>query len=179
MFLGHIGVGLAAKQVAPKVPVIILILAAEVLDILFVIFWLIGIEKSASIFSYPSIPWSHGLFMSVIWSMLAVVAGVLIYRNYRSGVVIGLLVFGHWVLDFISHPMGIGNHLPDLPLLFEWSPKVGLGFYNSLAGILIGEFGLFILGIFIYIRVVKAIKFRPDPHVSDNTSTPIRKKISS
>jgi hypothetical protein len=156
MFLGHIGAGLAAKQVAPKVPVIILVLAAEVTDILCGIFMLAGIEKGSSNPALVSIPWSHGLFMSVIWSILAVAAGVLIYRNYRSGVVIGLLVFGHWALDFISHPMGIGNHIPDIPLLFEGSPKVGLGLYNSLAGILSGELGLLVLGILIYIRTVKS-----------------------
>jgi hypothetical protein len=158
MFFGHIGAGLAAKQVAPKVPVIILVLAAEVIDILCGIFMLAGIEKGATVLAYGSIPWSHGLFMSAIWTILAVLAGVLIYRNYRSGVVIGLLVFGHWALDFISHPMGIGNHIPDLPLLFEGSTKVGLGLYNSLVGILSGELGLLILGILIYMRAVKTLK---------------------
>ncbi len=133
-------------------------LAAEITDILCGIFKLLGIEKSSSVFTYPSIPWSHGLLMSIIWSLLALVAGLLIYRDKCSGVVIGLLVFGHWILDFISHPMGVGNHTPDLPLLFEGSPRVGLGLYNTLPGMIISELGLLALGILIYMWAVKSVR---------------------
>jgi hypothetical protein len=35
--------------------------------------------------------------------------------------VIGLIIFSHWVLDFITHPMFGGP--PDLPLLFDGSPN--------------------------------------------------------
>jgi hypothetical protein len=61
------------------------------------------------------------------------------------------------MLDFISHPMGMGHYLPpDLPLLFEGSPKVGLGLYNSVAAALITDFGLLALGIAIYQWSTKA-----------------------
>jgi hypothetical protein len=55
--------------------------------------------------------------------------------------IIGALVLSHWVLDFISHPMGMGKELPpDLPLLFGNSTRVGLGLYNSLPAALGTEF---------------------------------------
>ena len=40
---------------------------------------------------------------------------------------------------------------PDLPLLFEGSPKVGLGLYNSVPAALITEVGLFIAGVAFYL----------------------------
>ena len=48
--------------------------------------------------------------------------------------------------------MGMGRELPpDIPLLFEGSPKVGLGLYNSVAAALITDLGLFIAGITVYL----------------------------
>ena len=99
-----------------------------------------------------SFPWSHGLFMSVVWSIAGFALAFLLTRDRRTSIVIGLLVFSHWVLDFISHPMGMGRELPpDIPLLFEGSPKVGLGLYNSVAAALITDLGLLVAGIVVYL----------------------------
>jgi hypothetical protein len=95
--------------------------------------------------------------MSVIWSVAAALLSARIFRDYRAGAVIGLLVFSHWVLDFISHPMGFGHpQPPDLPLLFHGSPKVGLGLYNSISvtqAILI-EVAMFIPAAIVYARYI-------------------------
>jgi hypothetical protein len=141
MGLGHCAVGLAAKPVVPKVPLGILLLATMMLDVLAIAFGWMGIEGGKT-----GIPWSHSLFMCVIWSLVAGLLCSRIYHSRRAGVVIGLLVFSHWMLDFISHPIpfpsfswrtwqwSYGHPLaPDLPLLFASSPKVGLGLYNSIS----------------------------------------------
>ena len=156
MLYGHIGVGLAAKRVAPKAPLGVLLLAATVIDVLCGVFMLTGIEGiDAS--GASSIPWSHGLFMGVVWSLAGFAVTFLISRDRRTGIVVGLLVFSHWVLDWISHPMGMGRELPpDLPLLFEGSPKVGLGLYNSIAAAVITDFGLLIGGSVIYLVSTRA-----------------------
>ena len=157
--LGHIGFGLMAKPLAPKVPLGILLVATEAIDILWAVFYFTGIDRSASTTS--SSPLSHGLFMSVIWSAIAALLGAFFYRDRRSGVIIGLLVFSHWVVDLITHPMGAifgGNPLPpDLPLLFNGSPKVGFGLYNhSFAIAMATDLGMLILGIGIYVtNIVK------------------------
>jgi len=98
--IGHFSVGLAAKPTAPKVPLGILLLATWILDVLAIAFGFAGIEGVKI-----GVPWSHGLFMSVIWSLVAALLVARIYREYRAGAVVGLLVFSHWVLDFISHPI--------------------------------------------------------------------------
>ena len=156
MFFGHIAVGLAAKPVAPKAPMGALLVLATAIDTLAGVFALTGIER-VDANGYSSIPWSHGLFMAVVWSIAGFGLAYLFSRDRRVSIVIGLVIFSHWLLDFISHPMGLGRELPpDLPLLFEGSPKVGLGLYNSIPAALITEFGLFIAGIVIYLRTSRA-----------------------
>ena len=156
MLYGHIAVGFAAKPLAPKVKLGYLIFAAEAIDFLCGVFLLTGIEGvDAAGASY--IPWSHGLFMAGVWSLLGLVLAFLLSRDWRTGLILGALVFSHWVLDFISHPMGMGQKLPpDLPLFFGGSPKVGLGLYNSLPAALVTEFGIFIAGIIVYLLRTRA-----------------------
>jgi hypothetical protein len=163
--IGHFSLGLAAKPVAPRVPLGVLLLATWVLDVLAIVFGFAGIERGGG----AGLPWSHGLFMSVIWSVAAALLSARIFRDYRAGAVIGLLVFSHWVLDFISHPIpfpsfswrswqwSYGHPLvSDLPLLFGGSPKVGLGLYNSISAVEATalEIGMFILGGAVYAMYV-------------------------
>ena len=104
--------------------------------------------------------------MSVVWAMIAALLAALIYRDRRSGVIIGLLVFSHWVVDLITHPMGAifgGKPLPaDLPLFFNGSPKVGFGLYNhSFAIAMVTDLGMLILGVVVYSTyIVKKRKSR-------------------
>ena len=94
-----------------------------------------------------SVPWSHGLLMSIVWSVLAGAIAYLFYRDRRTGIVVGLLVFSHWVLDLIVH-------LPDLPLLLDGSPLVGFGLWGSGPGLVISgilELVLLAGGVAIYL----------------------------
>jgi hypothetical protein len=161
MGLGHCAVGLAAKPVAPKVPLVILLLATMILDFFAISFGWVGIEGGRT-----GNPWSHGLFMAVAWSVAAAHFCARLYQSRRAGVVIGFLVFSHWLLDFVSHPIpfasfswrtwqwSYGHPLPaDLPLLFAGSPKVGLGLYNSISAVeaTVLETGMFLVGTAVYL----------------------------
>ena len=151
--LVHVAVGVAFRPLSRKVPVWVLIVATEVLDLMALLLGLIGIERAGYI------PWSHGLAMSVVWSVAFGALSIWIFRNYRTGLLIGLLVFSHWLIDLITHPMGavFGGHpsAPDLPLLFGGSPMVGLGLYNySIVLAYIVEYGTTALGIGVYILYV-------------------------
>lgn len=90
----HLGVGLAAKRLAPRIPLAYLVVGAWVIGIVFGVFWLAGIERVGQ-----TAPWSHGLFMAVVWSALSAPVAALLSRNARTGVFFGLLVFSHWVVD--------------------------------------------------------------------------------
>jgi len=169
--LGHCAVGLAAKPAARKVPLGILLLAALILDILAISFGLAGIEGGKA-----GNPWSHGLFMSVIWSLAAGLLCAHLWGDYRAGVVVGLVVFSHWVLDLISHPIpfpsfswrtwrwDFGHPMPpDLPLLFNGSPKVGLGLYNSISAVAATaiELGMLLVGLALYVKSVRNKRQKP------------------
>jgi hypothetical protein len=152
MFFGHIGVGLAAKPAAPRAPLGALLFAATAIDTLSGTFMITGIERVDPTTGASSGYWSHGLFMSIVWSFAGIALAYLLTRDRRTSFVIGLLVFSHWLLDFISHPMGMGRQLPpDIPLLFAGSPRVGLGLYNSVAAALITDLGLLVAGIAVYL----------------------------
>jgi hypothetical protein len=68
--------------------------------------------------------------MSLVWSVVGATIAFLIYREPRTAGFIRLEVFSHWVLDFIVH-------LPDLPLSFNGSPKVGLGLWSTGPGLIV------------------------------------------
>jgi hypothetical protein len=158
MFFGHIGVALAAKPMAPKVSVGVMLVAATAIDILCGIFVLTGMEWVDRATGESYLAWSHGLFMSVVWSLLILGIALLVTKNWKMSLVIAGLVFSHWILDFISHPMGMGRVLPkDIPLFFEGSPKVGLGLYTYVIPALISEFGILLAGIFVYLRTTRPI----------------------
>ena len=77
--LGHLTPGFVAKSTAPMVPLWVFLLAGETNDLLYFAFTSIGIEKPATTtmnftegiryLKQGSIPWSHGFFMSVVWSV--------------------------------------------------------------------------------------------------------------
>jgi hypothetical protein len=146
----HMAVGLVAKRIAPKMPVILLILAAYVIDMIWGVFYYFGIETMAD--GTTTNPWSHGLFMSLVWSALVGLVTFLISRNHRAGWIAALLVFSHWIIDVISHPMLFAfPHDTGLSLFFDGSPTVGLGLWRTELGVNIGEYGMLALGFVIYV----------------------------
>ena len=90
--LGHLAPAFAAKSVTPKTPLWILLIASETNDLLSLLFSKVGMEPKAVItvmdfkhgiryLAPVTSPWSHGLFMSLIWAILA--AGI-VYLFYRD-----------------------------------------------------------------------------------------------
>ena len=160
--IGHCAIGMAVKPLAPRFPVGILLIATLLLDILAMVFMRIGIEGGEEVGN----PWSHGLLMSLIWSIFAAFLAGTVYHSYRSGAVVGIAVFSHWILDFVSHPIPFpsfswhswrwdnGHALPpDLPLLFANSRRVGLGLYNSISAVAATELeiAMFVVGTAVYV----------------------------
>jgi hypothetical protein len=153
----HLGVGLAAKYIAPDVPVGALVAAAYGCDIVWGVCYATGIEQYATS-GLPS-PWSHGLFMSVLWSVAAALITLLITRKARTSWIIGLLVFSHWLIDFMAKPMLHAFPMDvGVPIFFSGSPVIGLGLWKTALGEYIGEYIPVALGAVIY--VVTLIKLR-------------------
>ena len=98
--IGHCAIAVAAKPLAPRMPVWVLLIATLLLDILAIVFMFVGIEGGERVGN----PWSHGLLMSLIWSIFAAFLAGTVYHSYRSGAVVGIAVFSHWILDFVFAP---------------------------------------------------------------------------
>ncbi len=158
--IAHASIGLMAKSIAPKAPLWALLAATQVPDLLFFGFQAAGIEhqgvstmdfnQGLKIITLGSTPWSHGLFMCIAWSLVVTVIAFLFYHDRRTSIVLGSLVFSHWVLDFIIYS--------NLPLFFDNSQLVGLGLLNSGLGVILGillEIGLIVGGIVIYLKTRK------------------------
>jgi len=132
MFVGHYGVSFAAKKAAPSVPLWVLFIAVQLLDVLWAPFVLLGIEKVRIVPGITAtnpldlyyMPYTHSLVAAILWS----VAAAILYRyamrgaGTRAALVVAAAVFSHWVCDFIVHR-------PDLPL-YDDTAKVGLGLWN-------------------------------------------------
>jgi hypothetical protein len=94
-------------------------------------------------------PLSHSLLSGLLWSIVLASIYYVIRKEKRGAVIVGLAVLSHWILDFITHR-------PDLSLGFGTGTYVGLGLWNSLAGTLIVETALFIVGVTLYAQATSA-----------------------
>lgn len=107
---------------------------------------------------YPTV-WTHSLLMATIWSVLAAWVAMGIVRSTRAGVVFGLVVFSHSVVDLITHPMtAVVPTDTGIPLGFYGSPLVGLGMYRTTFAGYAGDLGTLALGISIYIFARRRLK---------------------
>jgi membrane-bound metal-dependent hydrolase YbcI (DUF457 family) len=155
MFIGHYAVGFAAKRVAPKASLGLLMAAPILLDLLWPIFLLAGWERvridpgntAFTPLAFDSYPITHSLVTSIGWG--ALFGGLYwIFTRYRAGAVaIGLGVVSHWVLDWVTHR-------PDLPL-YPGGPKVGLGLWNSIPWTLAVEIAMLAIALWLYVRTTQ------------------------
>lgn len=157
MFLGHFAVSLGAKKPAPTVSLGTLFVAAQFVDLMWPLFLLLGLEHAridvgntaVTPLDFYDYPFTHSLAGAILWSC---VLGLLYYavkRNVRNAVIVGAAVSSHWVLDFLTHR-------PDLPLWFTGGPLFGLGLWNSVIGTVVVEVGIFVLGLFLYLKATTA-----------------------
>jgi hypothetical protein len=86
---------------------------------------------------------------SLLLALLFALVYYSIKKDFKTSIVYALLVFSHWVLDFITHR-------PDLPLTYTSSEKVGLGLWNYPEAAIILESFFYITGVYLYLKYTKA-----------------------
>lgn len=151
MFIGHAAVALAAKPLAPRASLALLLAAAFWVDMVWPVFLLLGIEQvridpgntAFTPLDFVHYPWTHSLAAVIVWSLLF---GLVCIRIGRlEALILGSLVFSHWLLDALSHR-------PDLPLWPGSGALIGFGLWNSVPATLIVECAMFAAGVAIYVR---------------------------
>lgn len=163
MIAGHFGLAAGVKKFAPRLPLWSLFLATFWMDIIFMILSMFGLESFSPM--DPAHPaygevfidaqYTHSLAGAILISLFTGwLAGM--FWEKKSGMVIGGVVFSHWVLDLFVHR-------PDLPILpgnLGHLPLLGLGLwqYPRISGTI--ELFLAIAGTTLY--WVGAAKLRSD-----------------
>ncbi len=156
MDIGHIGAGLALKKADKEINVGFLILAAMFLDIVFSVCVLIGLETIPTRhegwqYLFSTLPYSHGILASLIWSVLTFVFIGILWRKrgWRTAVIFAVAVFSHFILDLIYFASGVSRDL--ISAIELLTVIVGLWFYlgTTQKRTFIRTLGLMVLGIFL------------------------------
>jgi membrane-bound metal-dependent hydrolase YbcI (DUF457 family) len=150
MFIGHNAVAFAAKKATPRASLGVLMGAAMLADLIWPILLLLGVEHVRihpgdtrfTSLAFIDYPWTHSLAMSLALAVVVALLYWAITRYGRGAAVVGVCVFSHWVLDWITHR-------PDLPL-YPNGPKVGLGLWNHPIATIGVESAMFAVGILLY-----------------------------
>jgi len=156
MFLGHWGVGFAAKRAAPRASLGTLFLAAQWVDLVWPTFLLLGWERvriapgntRVTPLDFVDYPWTHSLLAAFGWA--AVVGGAIwaLRRSSRTALVAAAAVLSHWLLDLVVHR-------PDLPLV-PGGREYGFGLWNRPTWTMLIEFGLLAAGAALYAGSTRA-----------------------
>ncbi len=132
MFTGHYSFSFAGKATEKRIPLWVLFVAVQFIDVLWSIFVLLGIEKVRIVPGFTAsnaldlyyMPYTHSLAGVLCWSVLAYIVCQFFsqLRGWRTGLIVAAAVFSHWILDLIVH-------IPDLSL-YDSVGKMGFGLWN-------------------------------------------------
>ncbi len=157
MFIGHYGPAFAAKAARPQIPLWVLFIAVQWMDVVWSVFVMAGIEHvrivpglmQGSALDLYDMPYTHGLFGALALSVLLGAAVALFFRANKGTVllVVGACVFSHWILDLLVHK-------PDL-WIYD-GVKVGFGLWRWLWISLPLELAFLFAGAYLYARAVPA-----------------------
>jgi membrane-bound metal-dependent hydrolase YbcI (DUF457 family) len=156
MFVGHFAAALAAKRVAPRLPLGWLVAAGFALDLIWPVLLLSGVERLRvdpgntrfTPLAFDHYPWSHSLLMAVVWAALAAAISRR-STDARGAAIFAAVVFSHWLLDLVTHR-------PDLPLWPGGGMLLGFGLWNSVVATFAVEGMLFALALLAYMRRASA-----------------------
>jgi hypothetical protein len=160
VLIGHYAPAFVIKSIDKTIPLWLLFIAVQVVDIAWAFLVLIGVEKvrivpginASNPLDLYYFPFSHSLLAALIWSAIAFTAYKIlpIFRGTRrAALLVGAGVLFHWFLDLLVHR-------PDLPLFGDLF-KVGLGLWDHPAAALVLEAGIALGSILLYLRSTTAV----------------------
>lgn len=132
MLAGHFGLAAAVKAREPQMPVWSLMLATQLLDVVFLVLYGLGLEGFRSATGggtgygqlYIIADYSHSLVGALAISLVALIVASVAWGR-RSGLIIGFMVFSHWLLDLLVHRAD----MPILPGNAGNLPRLGLSLW--------------------------------------------------
>lgn len=129
MLAGHYAAAFAGKAAQPKVPLWLLFVAAQLVDLVWGLLVLVGVERASLDYAQPSnpmvaeyMPYTHSLLGTAVAATLAGFLAWKVWASRRGAIVVALVVLSHWFLDLLVHR-------PDLTLAGS-EPKLGFELWN-------------------------------------------------
>ncbi|MEO0700403.1 MAG: hypothetical protein AAFY81_11905, partial [Pseudomonadota bacterium] len=153
MFIGHFAPAFAAAALGPRAPGLgTAFMAAQLIDWAFFGLAIAGVEKmriepGATVmvpYDLYFYPYSHSLVGASLWALGFALVILIAQRNALAGVLSGLIVISHWVLDWVAHR-------PDLTLA-GGEARYGLGLWNYPAVAMPLEIILLLAGFAFYLK---------------------------
>jgi hypothetical protein len=131
MLIGHYAPALVLQRWQPRVPLAVLFIAVQLVDVAWASFVLGGIEHARIVPGWTAsndlqlldMPYTHSLLAAGLWALGAGVLWFLWRRDPRQAVAVALAVGSHWLLDL---PM----HKGDLTLAGESTAHLGWGLWQ-------------------------------------------------
>lgn len=154
MLAGHYAAAFLGKAAEPRLPLGLLFVAAQLVDILWGVLVLAGVERAGLDSSLPSnpliaefMPYSHSLLGNAVAATLVwlVLRGRLGSR--RSATIVALVVLAHWFLDLIMHRLDM--------TLAGAGPKLGLQLWNYPVFAHSFELGLLLLSFLVFRAIAR------------------------
>jgi membrane-bound metal-dependent hydrolase YbcI (DUF457 family) len=153
MIAGHFGFAAIVKSRERAVPLWTLMLATQWLDVLFVPLLVMGVEHLEPVAGtrggYGNVviyaDYTHSLLGAAIIASLSALLAASVWTR-RTALVIGAVVFSHWVLDLIMHR----GDMPLLPGNAGGFPRLGFGLWKEPVVSACVELGLVLAGAFVY-----------------------------
>jgi hypothetical protein len=153
MLAGHFALAAVVKSRQQQLPLWSLMLATQLLDVLFLATYAFGAEKLEPVpgtsggFGNVIITadYTHSLVGAMLISLVALVV-TWIFWGRRNAIIIGLVVFSHWPLDLLVHR-------PDMVVLPGNAgdlPRLGFGLWQLPWIVAAIELGMCLAGAYLY-----------------------------
>ena len=131
--INHAATALLIKRGFPEEPIVPLLVSVQLMELLWVVLNLFGIERTtteASVHSVSDIhltymPYSHSVMMSLAFAIVAWVIFAVFFHRPRLGLAVAIGIVSHLVLDLLTHARDIAI-APGLDNI-----KLGLGLYSA------------------------------------------------
>lgn len=131
--INHAATGLIIKKIYPDVPITVILVSVQLIEILWVVLNFLGVEKtttenrvkSVSDIHLEYMPFSHSVVFTVFFAACAWMLFAFGFKLVDVGIAVALGICSHLVLDLISH----ARDIVIAPFLNR--RKFGLGLYEK------------------------------------------------
>jgi hypothetical protein len=155
MNAGHYGLAAIVKARESQIPLWVLMLSTQFLDVGFLFLFAAGLEGFQPLpgtsggygrFVFAA-DYTHSLAGALAISAAATVPAGIAWGR-RNGLIVGAVVFSHWLLDLLVHHAD----LPILPGNLGNLPRLGLGLWAFPVASIFMELSLILAGAYLYSR---------------------------